>query len=154
MKLSSTEAKNSFNYIWLLKRMFPFIKPYLFRIFVGFLVALPLGMLDGVTAYALKPYMDFVINGKSFDYTIAGYHIVITSLQLAVIIPFGIVLFTIIQGLLHYVNEYICAWTSLKISNDVKIKLFDNVHKAMEYVGEEYKIYNAMLKDIYTIKIE
>ena len=79
MKLSSTEANNSFRYSWLLKRIFPFIKPYLFRIFIGIIIALPLGLLDGVTAYVLKPYMDFVISGKTFEYTLLGYNIVINS---------------------------------------------------------------------------
>ena len=124
MKLSTTEAKNSFKYSWLLKRIFPFIKPYLFRIFIGFLVALPLGLLDGVTAYVLKPYMDFVISGKTFEYSLWGYNIVITSLQMAVILPFGVILFTAIQGLLYYVNEYICVWTSNKITCDIDVKLF------------------------------
>ena len=107
MKLSSTEANNSFRYSWLLKRTFPFLKPYLFRIFIGFIVALPLGLLDGVTAYVLKPYMDFVISGKTFEYTLLGCNIVITSLQMAFILPLGVILFTAIQGLLYYVNEYI-----------------------------------------------
>ena len=57
-----------------------------------------------------------------------------------------------IQDLLFVINGF----NELFIQHDinVKIKLFDNVDKAMKYVGEEYKIYNAMLKDIYTIKIE
>lgn len=127
MKLSSTEANNSFRYSWLLKRIFPFIKPYLFRIFIGIIVALPLGLLDGVTAYVLKPYMDFVISGKTFEYTLLGYNIVINSLQMAIILPLGVVLFTAIQGLLYYANEYICVWTSQKITCDINIKLFQQL---------------------------
>ena len=127
MKLSTTEAKNSFKYSWLIKRIFPFIKPYLFRIFIAFLIALPLGMLDGVTAYVLKPYMDFVINGKTFDHVIFGHRIIITSVQMALILPLGVIIFTAIQGLLHYLNEYLCVWTSYKVTNDVKIKLFNQL---------------------------
>ena len=69
MKLSNTTAQNSFKYNWLLLRIWPYIKPYTFRIFLGFLVAIPLGLLDGVTAFALKPYMDYVIGGKAFEYS-------------------------------------------------------------------------------------
>lgn len=52
MKLEMTTAKNSFKYGWLLSRIWPYIKPYWFRILLGFLVAIPLGLLDGVTAFA------------------------------------------------------------------------------------------------------
>ena len=43
MKLSDTTAKNSFRYSWLLKRLFPYVKPFLGRILLGFLVAIPVG---------------------------------------------------------------------------------------------------------------
>ena len=69
MKLEETSAQNSFKYSWLLKRMFPFVKPYLPRIIIGFLVALPLGLLDGVTAFVLKPYMDYVIGGNDLSFS-------------------------------------------------------------------------------------
>jgi subfamily B ATP-binding cassette protein MsbA len=54
MNLNATTAQNSFKYTWLLSRISPYIKPYLFRITLGFLVAIPLGLLDGVTAFALN----------------------------------------------------------------------------------------------------
>ena len=66
MKLDMTNANNSFKYGWLLSRIFPYIKPYLFRIFIGFMVAIPLGLLDGVTAFALKPFMDYVIGKQDW----------------------------------------------------------------------------------------
>ena len=70
MRLEATTAKNSFKYKWLLSRILPYITPYWFRITLGFLVAIPLGLLDGVTAFALKPYMDYVIGGRSFEFVL------------------------------------------------------------------------------------
>ena len=124
MKLNATSAQNSFKYSWLLSRIFPYIKPYLFRIFLGFLIAIPLGLLDGVTAFALKPYMDYVIGGKSFDFNIMGHAFSVSSIQMAIILPLGVVLFAATQGVLRYLNDYISTWSSQKITNDVKISLF------------------------------
>lgn len=123
-KLTATSAQNSFKYAWLLSRIFPYIKPYLFRIFLGFLIAVPLGLLDGITAFALKPYMDYVIGGKTLDFNVFHHSINISSLAMAFILPIGVILFAAIQGVLRYLNDYISAWTSQKITNDVKFDLF------------------------------
>ena len=123
-KLSSTSAENSFKYSWLLSRIYPYIKPYWFRILLGFAIAVPLGLLDGVTAFALKPYMDYVVGGKTFLWNFHGLEISITSLQMAFILPIGVILFAAIQGVLRYLNSYLAAWTSWKISNGVKFDLF------------------------------
>ena len=123
-KLSSTSAQNSFKYKWLLSRIYPYIKPYWFRILLGFAIAVPLGLLDGVTAFALKPYMDYVVGGKTFLWNFHGLEISITSLQMAFILPIGVILFAAIQGVLRYLNSYLAAWTSWKISNGVKFDLF------------------------------
>lgn len=124
MKLSKTTAQNSFKYSWLLSRIYPYIKPYLFRIFLGFLVAIPLGLLDGVTAFALKPFMDYVVGQKDWVFHLCGNEYSVSYLALAAAIPFGVVLFAALQGLMRYLNDYISAWTSQKITNDVKIDLF------------------------------
>ena len=110
MKLKDTSAQSSFDYAYLTKRMFKYIKPYLFRIVLGFIIALPVGALDGVIAYALKPYMDEVLINK--------------NMFLAYIIPFGIVAFAALQGLLRYLNDYLTNWTGQKVTNDVKLGLF------------------------------
>ena len=124
MKLSTTQAQNSFKYGWLLSRIFPYIKPYLFRIFCGFIVAIPLGLLDGVTAFALKPYMDYVVGKQDWVFHILGHEFTLTWQLFALIIPFGVILFAAFQGVLRYLNDYISAWTSQRITNDVKMNLF------------------------------
>ena len=124
MKLSATTAQNSFRYGWLLSRIWPYIKPYMFRVILGFLVAIPLGLMDGITAFALKPYMDYVIGGKIFEWNIGSFHITITSLQMAFLLPVGIILFAGLQGVLRYLNGYLSTWTSQRITNDVKFDLF------------------------------
>lgn len=110
MKLKDTLAQNSFEYSYLFKRMFSYIRPYLFRIILAFFIALPVGALDGVIAYALKPYMDEVLIKK--------------NMMLAYIIPFGVVAFAALQGVLRYLNDYLTNWTGQKVTNDVKKALF------------------------------
>ena len=126
-KLKATSASNSFDYAWLLSRMMPYIKPYLPRIIFGFLIAIPLGLLDGVTALAIKPYMDYVIGGKTFVFTALNHTISITSILMAFLLPIGIILFAAVQGLLRYLNSYISSWTSIHITNDVKADLFHHL---------------------------
>ena len=137
MKLEMTTAKNSFKYGWLLSRIMPYITPYWFRITLGFLVAIPLGLLDGVTAFALKPYMDYVVGGKSLEFTLLNHDIVITSVQMAVILPFCVILFAAVQGVLRYLNGYLSSWTSAHITNDVKFDLFKRlVHMHPQFFDE------------------
>ncbi len=137
MKLNMTTAQNSFKYGWLLSRIYPYIKPYLFRIFLGFLIAIPLGLLDGVTAFALKPYMDYVIGGNSLEFTVLNQQISISSIQMAYILPVGVILFAAFQGILRYLNGYLSTWTSQRITNDVKFDLFDRlIHMHPQFFDE------------------
>lgn len=124
MKLTATTAKNSFKYGWLLSRIWPYIKPYMFRIICGFVIAIPLGLLDGVTAFALKPFMDYVVGKQDWIFHLFGHEFTLTWETFAFIIPFGVVAFAGLQGVLRYLNDYISAWTSQRITNDVKMTLF------------------------------
>ena len=124
MELSKTEAKNAYKYGWLLSRIYPYIKPVMGRVILGFLIAIPLGLLDGVTAFALKPYMDYVVGQKDWVFTLFNYTYTLTWQTFAFIIPFGVVAFAAFQGLLRYLNTYLSEWTSKKVTNAVKIDLF------------------------------
>ena len=124
MKLSATTAQNSFKYAWLTSRIWPYLKPYWFRILLGFLVAIPLGLLDGVTAFALKPYMDYVVGGKAFEFTLFNHNYSVTSIQMAVALSIGVILFAAFQGVLRYLNGYLSTWTSQRITNDIKFDLY------------------------------
>ena len=124
MKLKQTEAVNSYRYLWLLKKVFPYIKPCMSRIIIGFMVAIPLGLLDGVVAFSLKPYMDYVIGQKDLVFTFLSNTYTIPFGLLATVIPFGVIGFALFQGVLRYLNDYISEWTSQKITNSVKKALF------------------------------
>ena len=74
------------------------------------LICIPIGSLDAVIALSLKPYMDLVMVEK--------------TVQSPWYIPFGIVAFTIIQGLLNYLATYLNTWVGGKITNDLKMTLY------------------------------
>lgn len=127
MKLKDTESKYAFKYGYLLKRMFTYIKPVMARAILGIVIAIPLGLLDGFTAFSLKPYMDLVINGDpKATYTILGYVFHVQK-TLAYIIPPAIVLVGGLQGLLKYGCVYMTDWTGIKMSNALKYDLFEKL---------------------------
>lgn len=91
-------------------RILPYLKPYWFRAVLAIAICVPIGALDAVIALSLKPYMDLVMVEK--------------SVQSPWYIPFGIVAFTTIQGLLNYTATYLNTWVGGKITNDLKMALY------------------------------
>ncbi len=120
MRLDNIKTDKAFDYGYLLKRIYPYIKPLMFRIFITFILAIPLGLLDGATAFVLKPYIDVVVNGQTFEI----WNYTLTRDFLAMWIPPGIVIFAGVQGVLRYLNTYLSDWISLTIANSIKVDLF------------------------------
>ncbi len=123
MKLKESEALTSFKYGWLLKRIFPYIKPFFGKVILGFIIAIPVGLLDGVVSFALKPYMDYVVGQQN----LIIFGVEIPYIAMAYGMPFAIIFFAVFQGVLRYLNSYLTDWTSLKITNAVKNDLFSRL---------------------------
>ena len=95
------------------KRMMTYVRPYWFRALIAVLITIPIGGMDAVIAWALKPYMDVVMVEKSA---------VATSY-----IPVLIIIFSSMQSGLNYAATYLNTWVGRKISNDVKMDLFNKL---------------------------
>lgn len=103
-KLKSTYTVQ--NYL----KIMPYVKPYWFRGILSVLVTIPIGAMDAVIAWALRPYMDIVMveqNTASTSY-----------------IPVLIVIFSCVQSFLNYAATYLNTWFGRKLANDVKFDLF------------------------------
>lgn len=92
------------------KKMWPFVKPYMFRAILAILICIPIGALDSVVALSLKPYMDIVLVDKTESSP--AY------------IPLLIVAFTSAQGFLNYAATYLNTWVGTKINQDLKRALY------------------------------
>lgn len=57
--------------------------------------------------FALKPYMDYVIEGKGFAVDWLGISFSINPIQMAFILPIGVILFAAFQSVLRYLNGYL-----------------------------------------------
>ena len=91
-------------------KIYPYVRPYLGRAILAILVTLPLGAMDAVIAWVLKPYMDIVMIEKSAK---------ATSL-----LPLLIILFSLAQSSLNYAATYLNTWVGNKITMDLKRDLF------------------------------
>ena len=95
------------------KKILPYVKPYWVRALIAVLVTIPIGAMDAVIAWALKPYMDVVMVEQKTNYT--------------TYLPILIILFSSIQSLLNYLATYMNTWVGQKISMDLKMTLFDKL---------------------------
>ena len=92
------------------RKIYPYVRPYLWRAILAVLVTLPLGAMDAAIAWVLKPYMDTVMIEKSVK---------ATSL-----IPALIIVFSVAQSMLSYAANYLNTWVGQKITMDLKKDLF------------------------------
>lgn len=109
-KIKSTHLVENYS------RMLPYVRPYWFRALVAVLITIPIGSMDAVIAWSLKPYMDVVMVEKS---AAATWYI-----------PILIIIFSCLQSGFSYMATYLNTWVGRKIANDVKLDLFD---KLMHY---------------------
>lgn len=124
LKLKDTNTKDAFRYGYLLNKMYPYIKIVLWRSILLMALAIPLGLLDGVVAFSLRPYMDFVVNGNEAQtFELMGHTFKLQAFFIR-LIPIAIVVFALVQGVLKYVCNYLSDWTGNKMSNALKIDLF------------------------------
>ena len=124
LKLKDTQSKDAFRYGYLLNKMYPYIKIVLWRSILLFALAVPLGLLDGVVAFSLRPYMDFVVNGNELQtFELMGHTFKLQAFFIK-LIPIAIVVFALIQGVLKYICNYLSDWTGNKMSNTLKVDLF------------------------------
>lgn len=108
------------------RRMWPYIKPVWGRALLSILIAIPVGSMDAVIALSLKPYMDVVMIDK--------------TLQTAWFIPLLIIGFTVVQGVLKYMAEYLNTWVGAKTTNLLK---FDLYKKMLQFETEFFNKKNS-----------
>jgi len=108
----------SLNFVINYKKILPYVKPYWGRALTAVLITIPIGSMDAVIAWALKPYMDVVMVEKG------------TFGSSTILIPILIIVFSSVQSVLTYSATYLNTWVGHKVAMDVKKKLFS---KLMRY---------------------
>lgn len=103
-------------------RMWPFVKPFWFVALLSLLIGIPIGGLDATIALFLKPYTDLVL--------------VSNNAQSPWYLPFLIVGFTVVQGLLIYASNYLTAYAGGRLNYNVKEKLYEKL------IGLDAKYYD------------
>ncbi len=120
-KFSNTNAVVNY------KKILPYVKPYWKRALLSILITIPIGSMDAVIAWALKPYMDVVLIEKGIGKT-------------AALIPIMIIVFSLIQSILTYSATYLNTWVGQHVSMDVKKKLYA---KLMHYHASFFDGYRS-----------
>ncbi|MBN3063661.1 ABC transporter ATP-binding protein [Pectobacterium aquaticum] len=95
--------------------MWTYVQPYKFRALLAMLATVPVGLMDAAIAWSLKPYMDVMLVSKPSGYV--------------VYLPIIIIFFGLFQGVLNYASVYMNTWVGQKISNDMKLVLFERLTK-------------------------
>jgi ATP-binding cassette, subfamily B, multidrug efflux pump len=96
-----------------LKKIFPFVRPYLSHFYVVIFLTLLLGVVAPVRPYLIKYAVDDCIAA----YDMAGLNSILIWL----------LVFVVLQGLLEFVHTYYSAWLGQHIVRDVRLRVFDHI---------------------------
>lgn len=113
------------------REMWPYIHPYWGRALAAVLLTIPVGAMDAVIAWALKPYMDVMMIEKSAN---------------TLWIPLLIICFSAIQGIFTFTASYMNTWVGNRIASDVKIKLFEKLMKFDTFYFDSTTSGNVMMR--------
>ena len=119
MKLNEYDYSKNLDYLYLYKRMWPYVKPYLLKGLIAMALGIPVGLMEGAKGYLLKPLTDYLntaIQTKNTDILIY-----------APLIPVALVLYSSFQGSVAYFNNYLTTWTGLRITMDLKKDLYNKL---------------------------
>lgn len=94
-------------------RMWPYVKPFWFVALLSLLIGIPIGALDATIALFLKPYTDLVI--------------VSNNAQAPWYLPFLIVGFTIVQGLLIFASSYLSTYAGGRLNKSVQYHMYEKL---------------------------
>lgn len=109
-KMSFVDRMKNMNLIQNYRKMFPYVRPYLWRAILALIITIPIGSMDAVIAWVLKPYMDTVMIEK--------------KAQTMSLVPALIIVFSFLQSVLNYASTYLNSWVGHRITIDLKFDLF------------------------------
>ena len=89
-KLSFKERVKRMNFVQNYRKILPYVRPYMFRAILALVITIPIGSMDAVIAWILKPYMDTVLIEK--------------SVQSTSLIPALIIVFSWFKSILNYAS--------------------------------------------------
>jgi subfamily B ATP-binding cassette protein MsbA len=92
-----------------------YLKPYKKQAILSILLTIPVGSMDAVIAWSLKPYLDTVMLEKQGgpSYTL----------------PLVIIIFSLVQSVFSYYSSYLNSWVGTKVTMDLKKDLFSIMMK-------------------------
>lgn len=108
--LSNLNAQKDTSFIRGYQRFWPFLHPVLWWGLLGVLLTIPVGALDSVIAFFLKPFTDQIMieQEKSF----------------VTYVPFIIIGFTLVQGILIYLTSLINGFVGSTVNLQIRSKLY------------------------------
>ncbi len=128
------KEKKIMNTLKILKRLSPYINPYIFRLSLGVLC----GILHGGSTAGMILILNFILTGISGegitnnDFTsllnppegylgdVDNYRIILTVCLLPLV--------ALIQGLLLFISRYYVEWTGSRVVTDLRKDLFEKIH--------------------------
>ena len=111
--LSDTASQRATSFLRGYKQFWPFLKPYWWLGAIGIALTIPVGALDAVIAWFLKPFMDQVMIAQQQSF--ADY------------VPLVIIGFTLVQGVFIYLSSLVNGYVGGKINLLIRTRLYDKL---------------------------